>query len=67
MEHILLTAPDRPDAPKLNGLVGPAHVSTVIGWKPYEHFARDWKIPVVVCGFEPLDMLYSILDACRVK
>ena len=32
MEHILLTAPDRPDAPKLNGLVGPAHVSTVIGW-----------------------------------
>ena len=65
MEHILLTAPDRPDAPKLNGLVGPAHVSTVIGWKPYEHFARDWKIPVVVCGFEPLDMLYSILMLVR--
>ena len=39
--------------------------STVIGWKPYEHFARDWKIPVVVCGFEPLDMLYSILMLVR--
>ena len=59
MEHILL------GKVHLDGLVGPAHVSTVIGWKPYEHFARDWKIPVVVCGFEPLDMLYSILMLVR--
>lgn len=65
MEHILLTAPARREAPALNGLVGPAHVSAVIGWKPYEHFSRDWKIPVVVCGFEPLDMLLSILMLVR--
>ena len=65
MEHILLTAPNRPDAPKLNGLVGPAHVSTVIGSNPYRHFSEKWRMPVVVCGFEPLDMLLSILMLIR--
>lgn len=65
MEHILATAPERSSAPKLDGLVGPAHVSTVIGSAPYEHFAQKWKTPVVVCGFEPLDMLYSILMLVR--
>ena len=60
MEHILKTAPTRPDAPHLDGLVGPAHVSTVIGSAPYEVFADKWKMPVVICGFEPLDMLCSI-------
>ncbi len=60
MEHILKTAPARPDAPHLDGLVGPAHVSTVIGSAPYEIFADKWKMPVVICGFEPLDMLCSI-------
>ncbi|WP_443744533.1 hydrogenase formation protein HypD [Sutterella sp.] len=65
MEHILLTAPDRPDAPKLQGLVGPAHVSAVIGSNPYLHFSEKWRMPVVVCGFEPLDMLLSILMLVR--
>lgn len=65
MEHILRTAPQRKDAPVLDGLVGPAHVSTVIGWKPYEIFATKWGIPVVVCGFEPLDMLLTILMLIR--
>ena len=65
MEHILRTAPQRADAPVLDGLVGPAHVSTVIGWKPYEIFATKWGIPVVVCGFEPLDMLLTILMLVR--
>lgn len=60
MEHILLTAPSRPDAPVLDGLVGPAHVSTVIGSNPYKRFAEQWKKPVVVAGFEPLDMLMAI-------
>ncbi len=65
MEHILKTAPERAAAPHLNGLVGPAHVSTVIGSKPYEEFAQKWGMPVVICGFEPLDMLYSILMLVR--
>ena len=61
MEHILLTAPKRADAPVLDGLVGPAHVSVVIGSEPYAQFAEKWKMPVVICGFEPLDMLMTIL------
>lgn len=66
MEHILLTAPKRADEkPFLDGLVGPAHVSVVIGAKPYEQFAEKWKMPVVICGFEPLDMLMTILMLVR--
>ena len=50
------------------GLAGPAarrlhrpgHVSTVIGCRPYEFIARDYGKPVVVAGFEPLDILQSI-------
>ena len=61
MQHILQSAPQNPNAPVLNGLVGPAHVSTVIGSAPYEPFARDWAMPVVIAGFEPLDMLMAIL------
>lgn len=61
MNHIL----DTPTAPKLDGLVGPAHVSTVIGWKPYASFAEKRRVPVVVAGFEPLDMLLSILMLVR--
>lgn len=65
MEHILATAPERPDAPKLDGLVGPAHVSTVIGSNPYKPFAEKWKLPVVIAGFEPLDMLLAVLMLVR--
>ena len=65
MEHILVTAPNRPDAPKLDGLVGPAHVSTVIGANPYKPFAEKWHMPVVIAGFEPLDMLLAILMLVR--
>ena len=61
MSHILQTAPQNPHAPKLDGLVGPAHVSTVIGSAAYEPFSRNWKMPVVIAGFEPLDMLLAIL------
>ena len=61
MSHILQTAPKNPHAPKLDGLVGPAHVSTVIGSAAYEPFSRNWKMPVVIAGFEPLDMLLAIL------
>lgn len=49
----------------LDGFVGPAHVSTVIGSKPYEPFAAKYKKPVVVAGFEPLDVLQAILMLVR--
>ena len=61
MHHILKTTPQRINAPRLDGLVGPAHVSTIIGSEAYEAFANEWKMPVVVAGFEPVDMLAAIL------
>jgi hydrogenase expression/formation protein HypD len=45
---------------KLDGFVAPGHVSTVIGTKPYEFIANEYKKPVVVSGFEPLDILQSV-------
>ena len=45
----------------LDGFVGPGHVSMVIGTTPYEFIARDYGKPIVVAGFEPLDLLQSVL------
>ncbi|SCZ61053.1 hydrogenase formation protein HypD [Thiohalomonas denitrificans] len=45
----------------LDGFVGPAHVSTIIGSRPYEYFAEEYRKPVVIAGFEPLDVLQAIL------
>ncbi len=45
---------------QLDGFVGPAHVSTVIGSRPYEPFAAHYRKPVVIAGFEPLDVLQAI-------
>ena len=50
---------DSPDL-RLDGFIGPGHVSTVIGCRPYEFIARDYRKPLVVAGFEPLDLLQSI-------
>ncbi len=50
---------DSPDL-RLDGFIGPGHVSTVIGCAPYEFIARDYGKPMVVAGFEPLDILQSI-------
>jgi len=49
----------------LDGFVGPAHVSTVIGSQPYEPFARDYGKPVVIAGFESLDVMQAILMLVR--
>jgi hydrogenase expression/formation protein HypD len=50
---------DSPDL-RLDGFIGPGHVSTVIGCRPYEFIAASYGKPVVVAGFEPLDILQSI-------
>lgn len=44
----------------IDGFVGPAHVSIVIGSEPYAKFAREYQKPVVIAGFEPLDVLQAI-------
>lgn len=49
----------------IDGFVGPAHVSTVIGSAPYEGFVARYRRPVVIAGFEPLDVLQSVLMLIR--
>jgi hydrogenase expression/formation protein HypD len=49
----------------LDGFIGPAHVSTVIGSQPYEYFAEEYRKPVVIAGFEPLDVMQAILMLVR--
>lgn len=49
----------------LDGFIGPAHVSTVIGSRPYEYFAYEYQRPVVIAGFEPLDVMQAILMLVR--
>ena len=44
----------------LDGFIGPAHVSTLIGSRPYEAFAARYRKPVVIAGFEPLDVMQAI-------
>ncbi|CAN5853805.1 hydrogenase formation protein HypD [soil metagenome] len=65
---------DSPDL-QLDGFIGPGHVSTVIGCAPYTFIPRDYGKPIVVAGFEPLDILQSIYlllrqlteDRCEVE
>ena len=50
---------------EIDGFLGPAHVSVVIGSQPYEYFAEEFAKPVVISGFEPLDVMQSILMLVR--
>lgn len=42
---------------KVDGLIEPGHVSTIIGSKPYEFISKDYHVPQVIAGFEPIDVL----------
>lgn len=55
---------DSPDL-RLDGFLGPGHVSTVIGTRPYEFVARDYGKPMAVSGFESLDVLQSVYMVVR--
>jgi hydrogenase expression/formation protein HypD len=63
----ILESPDirRIGRVEIDGFVGPAHVSTIIGTEPYEFFAEEFGKPVVISGFEPLDMMQAILMLVR--
>jgi hydrogenase expression/formation protein HypD len=45
---------------RLDGLIQPGHVSTIIGTRPYEFLSKDGGIPQVVAGFEPLDLMMAV-------
>ena len=55
---------DSPDM-RLDAFIGPGHVSTVIGCRPYQWIAQEAHKPIAVSGFEPLDMLQSIVMLLR--
>jgi len=49
----------------IDGFFGPSHVSSIIGSQPYEFFAEEFQKPVVIAGFEPLDVMQSALMLIR--
>lgn len=55
---------DSPDV-RLDGFIGPGHVSMVIGTNPYDFIVSHYKKPIVITGFEPLDILQSIWMVLR--
>ncbi|HEY6377940.1 MAG TPA: hydrogenase formation protein HypD [Candidatus Dormibacteraeota bacterium] len=62
--HVTIIPPmkailDSPDL-RLDGFLGPGHVSTVVGIRPYEFVTTTYGKPVVVVGFEPLDILQGV-------
>lgn len=57
----LLSSP----ANRVQGYLAAGHVCTVMGWQEYESLAAEFKVPLVVTGFEPLDILSSILAMVR--
>ncbi len=59
LKTILATA--GPDGVQLDGILGPSHVSTIIGSRPYEFVPAEFGKPVVIAGFEPLDVMQSAL------
>ena len=54
-----------PDAVAIDGILGPSHVSTIIGSRPYGFVPVDYRKPVVIAGFEPLDLMQSTLMLIR--
>ncbi|MBX6366209.1 MAG: hydrogenase formation protein HypD [Gemmatimonadetes bacterium] len=62
--HVTIVPPVRallesPDL-RLDGFIGPGHVCTVVGGRPFEFVASEYGKPVVISGFEPLDLLQSV-------
>jgi len=62
--HVTIVPPLRAllDSPglEIDGFIGPGHVSTVVGARPFQFIPADYGKPFVISGFEPLDVLQSI-------
>src|ERR1700744_555995 len=50
---------------RVQGFLGPGHVCAVMGYREYEPIASRFKVPIVITGFEPLDLLHGVLMAVR--
>ena len=53
----LMTSPEC----RVNGFIAPGHVCTVMGYEEYESLVQDFRVPIVVGGFEPVDLLEAVL------
>jgi hydrogenase expression/formation protein HypD len=67
--HVTIVPPVRallesPDL-RLDGFIGPGHVSTIVGARPFEFIPADYGKPVVIAGFEPLDLLQAVAMILR--
>ena len=54
--RLLLRSPDN----RVQGFIAPGHVCTIVGFKEYEDLVREFRVPIVVGGFEPVDLLEAI-------
>jgi hydrogenase expression/formation protein HypD len=50
---------------RVQAFLGPGHVCAVMGQREYEPIARRYRVPIVITGFEPVDLLHGILLATR--
>lgn len=50
---------------RVQGFLGPGHVCTVMGYEEYEPIAEKYKVPIVITGFEPIDILQGTLMTIR--
>jgi hydrogenase expression/formation protein HypD len=62
--HVTIVPPlrallDSPDL-RLDGFIGPGHVATIVGARPFQFIPADYGRPVVISGFEPVDLLQSV-------
>jgi hydrogenase expression/formation protein HypD len=54
--RVLLSSPHN----RVQGFIAPGHVCTVVGYRDYEELAREFHVPMVIGGFEPVDLLEAI-------
>ena len=69
VSHVLvppaITAVLQSPGNRVRGFLGPGHVCTVMGYREYEPIAAHYRVPIVITGFEPLDLLDGVLRAVR--
>ena len=57
----ILASPDN----RVQAFLGPGHVCAIMGWREYEPISASFHVPIVITGFEPVDLLEGILLAVR--
>lgn len=65
MFYSLEVSREKPTEPPVSGVIAPGHVSTITGGKAWEPVAENYEVPVVISGFEPVDVLISVLEILK--